>query len=148
MSDSDYEVVSDALKALDAAVEDSTDLTTELDDLRVRANLLLGRHTKAYRLAEALEHDLRPQAQALRGVAFYAHGDFQGAIDILKPLAERAQVEGRLPEVRYYLGSSLFKDLQDKPSLEQFRRYLALVSEEGQPRWREDFIRQARAQLR
>ncbi|MGE0707228.1 MAG: rhomboid family intramembrane serine protease [Planctomycetota bacterium] len=140
--------VRDALSLLEQAVEASNGITTELDDLRIRMNLLLAQHSKAAELAEQWELYAPPARRALSGVAFYAHQEYDRALERFQLLTRSPSLEQRQPELQYYLGATLFKLQRDAESLPHFQRYLELVGPGPYPTWREPFVRQTRAQLR
>ncbi len=157
LSDSDYAAVGGWLFELEAAIRDpDTLILSELDGLRVRCLVLLGRHDEAVVLGdEYLSSMPSPQARALVGVAyFFKAGRSEGEAAqkaeryLASALLERG-LDVELPEARYFYGVLLYQSHQDAESAREFEKYLALVGtdESGQPDYRAPLVRQAKIQL-
>lgn len=133
-----------------------TGIVGELDDLRVRCLILMGREDAPEVADEYLALNPSPRARALAGVAYHYRAgqrlgpDADRAEDYLEgALAGAPELAVELPEALYFYALQLALRGDARNAEEQFRRYLALV-EKGSalPTFRARLVRQARAQLR
>ncbi len=152
LSDADYVQVQEWLLELERVIEHPANgITGELDDLRVRCLLLLGRPQQAAALAdEALALQGTARARALAGLAYFLLGgsSTEVAVDHLEgALVEDPTLDRAWPEVQYYLGLALLARRADGDAASALSRYLERVEGTAHPPFRAPLVARARAKL-
>ena len=136
------------LTKLDELADGTSLVTTEIEDLRVRALLLLGRANEARKLADdlAVARPL-PFNKALLGVALYASRRNEEALKIFQDLLRGTRTDTKMPEVHYYAANCLFQLGREEEAFQEWSAYLAIVEGQPTPKWREPFVARAKVQL-
>ena len=147
LSADDLSKVSDALGELDRIAGGTNSVLGEVDDLRVRALILLGRGHEAWVRADEL-YGLQPKVphKVLLAVACYADQRWDAALLLLEELSRAPGTDTRSPEVHYYLGAVYYQFGRTEEAERSWQSYLALVEGSPQP-WQAQFIAQTRANL-
>ncbi|MEO2168398.1 MAG: phosphoenolpyruvate carboxykinase (ATP), partial [bacterium] len=155
--DSDVERIQDWLFELNQALGPDSLILSELDGLRLRCLILLGRHDEATSLSdELLGANPSPQHRALAGVAYF-HKAGESPEGVAADTAEtyladalmHSGLEVEFPDALYFYGARLYRSHQNEAYAEQFRRYLELVGEDeiDQPAYRAPLVRMAKTLL-
>lgn len=150
VDDEAYATIGRVLDRLDAAIADpDSQVTTEVDDLRLRCLLLLGRKVQALALArDFVAPD--PAARALIGVTFSVQGQsrLSEAIDHLEgALTRDASLDRRIPEVQFHLADCLDRRGVPEDATPHYRAYLERVGDGPYPAFRRPLVESARRRL-
>jgi len=136
------------LVTLDELADGTSMVTTEVEDLRARALLLLGRGHEAREISYLLVGSApTPWNKALYGAALYASQEYDKALEVFRGLLQATRTNTMMPEVHYYTATTLFQLGRDEEAQQSFGAYVSLVSDKEMPEWRQRFVARAKREL-